>query len=58
MKISSRRITPSAIFALTALPTSFSFPYKKAVSMCRYPMSMASLTACSVSAELSVALSH
>lgn len=51
MNISSRLIIPSSIFARTAFPTSTSFPYKKAVSMCRYPASIASLTARSASPD-------
>lgn len=38
-------MTPSAIFSLTASPTSNSFWYTWAPSMCRYPASIASNTA-------------
>lgn len=51
IKISSRFITPSRIFDLTALPISASFLYKNAVSMWRYPASIASLTACPTSPD-------
>lgn len=45
-------MTPSEILARIALPTSFSLPYTYAVSMCRYPMSIAFFTACSPSVAL------
>ena len=45
MNRSSRFTTFSSILAFIAAPTSGSFPYTRAQSMCRYPTSIASFTA-------------
>lgn len=51
MNSSSRLISPELIFSLIASPMSPSVWYTSAVSMCRYPASMAARTAFFTSPE-------